>query len=337
LGAILASEHPAAATAYSPVNGTLFGPNGPSYLDVAQGGVGDCWLVASLAEVAARDPADITSMFTSEGTTVENGAAVGVYSVRYYNSSGVAKSVLVDTELPSGGGYYDHPVGGAGAVNGSSSPVLWVALAEKAYAEANGAGYVPTHDVGSNSYAAMNGGDPAWALQAITGKPASDYGIDPGNTATAWTQGQLVVLTTPNQPISSYIVGNHCYAVVGYNAESVIPYFEVFNPWGTDSSGWVPGLTGQTFGLFAATDTFISENFGWDTYGSGAANGGKGAPVPDSATGAPQGNQTPTGGAALGTAGSAAEQAAAELVSSLLALQKRASALDAIFTGSTDW
>ena len=59
LGTTLASEHPAAATGYSNVNGTLFGPNGPSYLDVEQGGVGDCWLMASLAEVAARDPADV--------------------------------------------------------------------------------------------------------------------------------------------------------------------------------------------------------------------------------------------------------------------------------------
>ena len=54
-----AVDHPAAAAAYTPVSGSLFGADGPSYLDVHQGDVGDCWLMASLAEVAARDPADI--------------------------------------------------------------------------------------------------------------------------------------------------------------------------------------------------------------------------------------------------------------------------------------
>ncbi|MGA2621193.1 MAG: C2 family cysteine protease [Thermoguttaceae bacterium] len=123
-------NHPAAATAYSPISGTLFSPNGPSYLDVQQGYVGGCWLLASLAEVAARYPQDIRSMFTAAGTTVENGATVSLYTVRFFNSVGVAEYVTVDTELPSGGTYYDQPVNG----------VLWVALAEKAYAEANGAG-----------------------------------------------------------------------------------------------------------------------------------------------------------------------------------------------------
>ena len=72
-------------------------------------------------------------MFTADGTTVENGSTVSLYKVRFYNSSGAAEYVTVDTELPGGGDYYDQ------AANG----VLWVALAEKAYAEANGAGWSP--------------------------------------------------------------------------------------------------------------------------------------------------------------------------------------------------
>jgi hypothetical protein len=112
-------DHPAAATAYRPVSGSLFGANGPSYLDVHQGNLGDCWLLASLAEVAARKPADIRNMFAFAGTAVENGYTVSLYTVRLYNSSGVAKYVTVDTELPSGGTYYDQVNNGP----------LWVALA----------------------------------------------------------------------------------------------------------------------------------------------------------------------------------------------------------------
>ena len=69
---------------------TLFNNGGPSYLDVEQGEVGDCWLMASLAEVAARDPQDITNMFTYDGTTVDNGATVGLYTVRFFSSNGSA-------------------------------------------------------------------------------------------------------------------------------------------------------------------------------------------------------------------------------------------------------
>ena len=89
--------------------------------------------MASLAEVAARDPQDIKNMFTYDGTTVDNGATVRLYTVRFFKTPESAVR-HVDTELPSGGGYYDHP----------GQPVLWVALAEKAYAEANGPGYVTT-------------------------------------------------------------------------------------------------------------------------------------------------------------------------------------------------
>jgi Calpain family cysteine protease len=112
-------ENPTASAAYTTAYGTLFGPGGPSYLDVQQGNTGDCWLIASLAEVAARDPADVRTMFTWEGASVVNGAMVGTYAVRFYTSKAEAISETVDTELPelpSGVTVYDHPLNG----------VLWV-------------------------------------------------------------------------------------------------------------------------------------------------------------------------------------------------------------------
>ena len=225
-------DHPAAAAAYTLVSGSLFGAGGPSYLDVHQGDVGDCWLMASLAEVAARDPADIQGMFTAAGTTVENGSTVSLYKVRLYNSSGAAGYFTVDTELPGGGDYYDQ------AANG----ILWAALAEKAYAEANGANWVTTSSKGSDSYNALNGGDPSWALQAITGKSANDFSINPTNIAAAWKAGQLIVLGSSPNANDNLIVGDsqgtHAYAVVNYAASSSTP-FEVYNPWGS-TPWWDP-------------------------------------------------------------------------------------------------
>ncbi len=63
--------------------------------------------MASLAELAARDPQEIKNMFTYDGTTVDNGATVGLYTVRFFTSSGSPAYVQVDTELPSAGEYYD--------------------------------------------------------------------------------------------------------------------------------------------------------------------------------------------------------------------------------------
>ena len=81
----------------------------------------------------------------------------------------------------------------------------------------------------------------------------------------------MLCTTTPS---SSYIVKNHCYAVVGYNASSSQP-FELFNPWGTNSAGWAasPGQTSTIKGLFTANATFISQNFDQQSIDTGASDG----------------------------------------------------------------
>jgi hypothetical protein len=271
----------AAGLTYTNATGSLFGINGPSYLDVHQGQVGDCWLMSSLASVAARDPQDITSMFTSAGTAVENGSVVNLYSVRFYTPTGQAEYVTVDTELPSGGAYYARPVNG----------VLWVAMAEKAFAEANGAGYVVTSHTGIDSYAALDGGFGYWGEEAITGKQSVLLaGINPTTLATAWNAGDPLVIGSSSTPANPYILGNpqagtHAYAIVGYNPSSSTP-FEVYNPWGTTSvavSGGAgvgtaylsPGLEPygsehQDFGLFWASGTFLEQNYANQSIGTGA-------------------------------------------------------------------
>jgi hypothetical protein len=254
-------ETPDAAGTYRPAQGTLFGAGGvPRFWDVFQGTEGDCWLMASLAEVAARQPAVIQSMFTYNGTLLDNGQQVELYTVRFYNSNGAPVYVTVDTELPDGGARYTRPHG-----------VLWAALAEKAYAEANGAGLVSSQNVGTDSYDALDGGYGKWALQGITGRPATDDGLNPGDVASAWQAGKLIVLDT-GSPSSSFIVGNHVYAVVGYNPASQQP-FEVFNPWGTDANGWAPGHANTIYGDFVADGNFLASNFDGQTIAGAASSG----------------------------------------------------------------
>jgi Calpain family cysteine protease/Tectonin domain len=252
---------------YPAVSGlTLYNGSTPRYLDVKQGSIADCWLLASLAEVADRDPQIIENMFTDDGTAVVNGSTVGVYTVQFYSMNGTRFGIQVDTEFPTTG-YADWVVSDMGTSS------LWVALAEKAYAEANGLGLVQTNHVGLNSYDSMNFGDPAWALHAITGNSATDNSINTGNIASAWNSGQFIVLCD-STPSSHYIVASHCYAVVGYNASSSQP-FELFNPWGTNSAGWAdfPGQTGGAWGLFTANAAFISQNFNQQSIDTGASDG----------------------------------------------------------------
>jgi hypothetical protein len=228
--------HPIALGVYTPASGTLFGPNGPSPLDVRQGNVGDCWLIASLAEVASSNPQAITSMFTSLGT-VNNGGPVPIqyYGVRFYNPQGAAKTFVVENELPTiarnGMVVYDQPING----------VLWVALAEKAYVEAASAGWV-VNSITYNAkpcldtYNDVAGGEPRWAIQAITGERAFE---NYNSTITEWTAatiiaqlatpGSMVVLGTPMTDTSGLIVQDHAYAVIGYDPTTQL--FTLENPW----------------------------------------------------------------------------------------------------------
>ena len=183
----------------------------------------------------------------------------------------------MDTELPSGGGYYDRVTNG----------VLWVALAEKAYAEANGAGIVTTFDVGSDSYDALDpiqngrheGGYPEWALRAITGKSASSFAINPTNIAADWNAGRLIVLGSSPNAGDNLIVGDsngtHAYAVISYNASSSTP-FELYNPWGLSSVvGHTSSFNGHQVydGPFWFSSSLISQDFASQTIGTGTAAG----------------------------------------------------------------
>jgi hypothetical protein len=196
---------------YQLVNLPLFSGT-PYYQDVQQGRVGDCWLMASLAEVAYRNPGAIRDMFIDNGD--------GTYTMRLYNG-GTADYVTVDKYLPenpSGATVYEHPRGN-----------LWVALAEKAYAEENATGWVGSSHKGVDSYQALDGGYPQWALSAITGQaPVASGDVNADAVMNAWLQGKYVVLCTGDSPDSSLVVPDHCYALVNYASSQ----FTLYNPWG---------------------------------------------------------------------------------------------------------
>ena len=96
-------QHPKSPCGYEVAPGILWDPStGPVYQDAAQGGLSDCWLIAALAEVAARRKGTIIGMFTPKGTFLEDGVKVDIYAVRFH-MNGSTVEVLVDNELPCGG------------------------------------------------------------------------------------------------------------------------------------------------------------------------------------------------------------------------------------------
>ncbi len=242
-------KQPLADVSYSVVRGSLFGSSGPQYTDVDQGNLGNCWLLSSFAAVAARYPNIIRSMITPAGSVVQNGQTVNLYKVRFYDQSGTARYLTVDNRLPGGGNYYERVENG----------VLWASLAEKAYALANGLGYVKSQSVGVNSYKSLEGGLPTWALQAITGWSSEAFYVDPDHLASAWASGKIICLGTSANPGDSSIAPGHAYAIVGYNSSSSSPFL-IYNPWGDTEI--LNGKIGQYFaGAFRASTSLLTRGF----------------------------------------------------------------------------
>ena len=239
----LGLDRPVASGTYKQIAGTLF-VGGAQYSDVNQGSVGDCYYLAALAEVALRSNSTITSMFTVNGD--------GTYGVKFKNPTGQNVYVTVDSYLPTNGSYmvYAH-VATSGAWTYSSTNELWVALAEKAYAQLNEFGWSRAGfaDSGKNSYVAIDGGFISSAVRTSPGSPPT-YRWTSSSTSfatfvSAYNAGKLIGFASHSTPASgSGVVGGHAYAVMGYNASNQT--LTLYNPWGLNN-GSAPALVTMTW------------------------------------------------------------------------------------------
>ncbi|MBE9218616.1 pre-peptidase C-terminal domain-containing protein [Dolichospermum flos-aquae] len=207
---------------YSYVSGSLF-QNGLSADDIYQGAVGDCYYLVTLASIAREKPEYIQNMFTNNGDNT--------FTVRFYNN-GVADYVTVDRYLPTSGGYAAYAGWGGGSVS-SSSNELWVALAEKAYAQLAESGWSRTYsDTQNNSYAAIETGWMDTVIRQVTGLGTSSF------EAVNMTQTQLINLVNSHQVLTAAfvyggdygVVNGHAYTITSYNATNGT--FHLQNPWG---------------------------------------------------------------------------------------------------------
>ncbi|MEX0269238.1 C2 family cysteine protease [Leptolyngbyaceae cyanobacterium UHCC 1019] len=219
----------AASSTYRYVSGSLF-QGGANINDIDQGGVGDCYFVAALASVADNKVGYINNMFIDNGDNT--------YTVRFFRN-GVADYVTVDRYLPvnaSGNAVY---AGWNGGSYTETNNELWVALAEKAYAQLNESGGIGQNN--TNTYAGIDGGLAYLPMQHLTGLSASN----PGTSA---NKADIIAKVNSDNLVSFGRQG-HAYAVTSYNA--VTGTFHLHNPWGhshldltwaqlqsTASTGW---------------------------------------------------------------------------------------------------
>jgi hypothetical protein len=227
---------------YALAGGTLFGNLGvPSYNDIAQGNAADCYFMSSLGQVALQAPAAIQGMFTNNGD--------GTYTVRFFNN-GVADYVTVDGDLPvaSDGSFvyagyeqYGQPAEVAGGSN-----VLWVALAEKAYAQLAEEGWSRAdHASFANSFDSINYGWMVTVMSQVTGSTAFSSVILAENPNAEsvilndLAQNHLIgMMTLSNFPDNNTpLVGNHAYVLESYDPTTGL--FTFVNPYDDGTSARV--------------------------------------------------------------------------------------------------
>ena len=225
----LGTDEPALTTSqltYQTTIGNLF--NGtPSRADARQGALGDCYFIAAVATIADVNPDAVRNMFVDNGD--------GTYTVRFYRvQDGMPDYVTVNRRLPA---QYNGALGysGYGLSVSSASTTVWIALAEKAYAQWNETGNEGRD--GTNRYAAIEGGWMGYVNAQVLGTASSNYSLASFNKQTLISalSSQKAVTIGTNTSVSAGLYGSHAYLVTGYEAST--DTFRLHNPWGFSHPG----------------------------------------------------------------------------------------------------
>lgn len=219
----LGSDRPTTSYTYQAVSGSLY-QNGVSVDDIKQGQVGDCYYLATLSSIALEKPSYIQDMFIDNGDNT--------FTVRFFNS-GVADYLTVDRFLPTSNGNLVYASQGRSATNTGNE--LWVALAEKAYAQLAESGWSRGSGA-TNSYSAIEGGWMDTVMEQVTGLGTS------GNSITGMTKQQLIDLANSNKLLTAGFINGAGYGIVDSHAYTITSYdsakgkFCLRNPWGFNNS-----------------------------------------------------------------------------------------------------
>ena len=224
----LGADEPLIGTAgltYQTTIGNLFNES-PSRGDARQGQLGDCYFIAAVSAIADRNPNAVRDLFIDNGD--------GTYTVRFYYDVGAATSkvdyVTVNRRLPA---YANGTLGfsGYGQSISSTATTLWIALAEKAYAQWNETGNEGRD--GTNRYSAIEGGWMSDVNAQVLGYNSTNSSFLNSSKQTllsALSAQQAVTAGTLSNASAGGLYGSHAYIVTGYNSST--DTFTLHNPWG---------------------------------------------------------------------------------------------------------
>lgn len=201
-----------------------------SVTDIHQGQLADCFLLASIGDIAEQSPSFIPAMIkqNSNGTeTVTLHEASDGTLPTYTTTSFKTVTETVTNVFPS------SSVNSAGQDTVNGVQEIWPQVLEKAIAQLDG-GYS----------AIASGGSPLVAMEELTGKATSF--MAPKNLTLAMldsfvAQGDLLVMDTfKTGVLPDNLVNNHSYIFGGVTGTGAGASVQLLNPWGTNQPASIP-------------------------------------------------------------------------------------------------
>jgi hypothetical protein len=238
--------------------------DGYSPHDIAQGSLGDCFLLSAMSAAAHADPDALSRRITDHGD--------GTYTVRFHEKTAddelKAVDVKVDADLP-----VDPDSLGADAATFTGAlpsgarlsfvrskdergPELWPSIVEKAYARWKG-GYDAIANGGfmHESITALTGHDSAYVyLNSEDEKKAF------GDLAAAARERRPVLTSTrfpKDGKVDEGLVEGHAYTLMGTAERDGKRFVTLRNPWGRGE----PGADGTDDGVFEMSFEAYRKNF----------------------------------------------------------------------------
>jgi hypothetical protein len=213
----------------------LFSSQGPSYLDISQGQLGDCWLLAGFGAIAKANPDLIRQRVVDFGD--------GTYGVRLGDNF-----YRVDNDLPVahvGNTWLQYTAFGR---EGS----IWVAILEKAYTHYRFGQPTYGNPNGPDTYGLIEGGFtydvfPAFGLdpQRVWFNPSTSLNLMSNTIRLMIDQQTAATIGFDFVPSGSGIpiIQAHQYILLGYTLGSngLVNTITLRNPWGYDGPGSAPG------------------------------------------------------------------------------------------------
>ncbi|HVY60543.1 MAG TPA: C2 family cysteine protease [Planctomycetota bacterium] len=222
--------------------GPLF-VNGPTFEDVRQGAIGDCYFPATFAAIAEMKPDAIKDMIKQNPD--------GTFTVRFYKNGNKSQpqNVTVDGDLYTR--YSGTPLYGTtfGNDNSTKNLEMWFPIIEKAYAAWKG------------SYDKIgNGGNPGTLMAETLGGWGNDFDLPGANASRVFSQIKdgatkklpMAAVTFGDSKKALYtdtgIYPDHTYTILGTKEKDGKQFVTLRNPWGESEPGF--GSDGKDDGIF---------------------------------------------------------------------------------------